>query len=53
MNKPQLGDLVSFEDHNGDTHWGIVDNLLSSQFTIMTEQDITKFCFYKDTWRML
>ena len=53
--KPDLGQTVVVEGHDGETVSGMVVDALSSQFTFIPfgEKDIrrVRFCFYNEAWK--
>jgi hypothetical protein len=54
MNKrPKKGDHVKVFDHMHDVFlYGVVEDLLSKQFTYITTQGATRFCFYDGLWEV-
>jgi hypothetical protein len=49
---PEVGDRIVHHEPGFDrTNEGVVEQLLSMQFTYRTDNDLTRFCLYKEDWR--
>ena len=50
---PKVGDLIEHTCSLNGKFEGVVEQLLSMQFTYMTDDGHSRFCMYKEVWRKI
>ena len=51
---PEVGDrIIHNEPGFNRTNEGVVEQLLSMQFTYRTDKDQSRFCLYKEDWKLI
>jgi hypothetical protein len=54
MKHPKVGDRIKHNQIELDkTSEGVVTYLLSGQFMYVTDENITKYCLYKEIWEVV
>ena len=53
MKAPKLGDKIEHTCTVNGKFEGVVQELLSMQFTYMTDDGQIRFCLYRENWRKL
>jgi hypothetical protein len=50
---PEVGDRIEHTCTLNGKFEGVVEQLLSMQFTYMTDDGHSRFCMYKEVWRKI